>query len=246
MRWMLVDSRGSRKPDESPSATTFLSHDLSRLPGRNRTGLGSAIASPSRLASRVSCDFLVADHFGGIDVTVADPVLERDPPLPAGLSRGRARIGSQRFDARARHRLRPVAQQPMIPVLIADCRAHRRSEVRAFPSSRRTGRRRLRGRRSGGLVDEAGLGILDGLDDPALDAGQPRALRFRFSRYRANERCIEMIGIIEVRERRVRIARIRKGELVLLARDAVQRIMHRKCLTCRAFARCAASHSWWG
>ena len=43
MRWMLVDSKGSRKPDDNPSAMTFLSQALIRRPGANFTGQDDAI-----------------------------------------------------------------------------------------------------------------------------------------------------------------------------------------------------------
>ena len=51
---MLVDSKGSRNPDESPIETTFFSHAFERRPGANRTGRGSACAAPSRLDSKVA------------------------------------------------------------------------------------------------------------------------------------------------------------------------------------------------
>ena len=44
--------------------------------------------------------------------------------------------------------MRPIAQQPVVPVLVADPERIRRSAARACPSSRRTDRRRPRGRRS--------------------------------------------------------------------------------------------------
>ena len=54
-----------------------------------------------------------------IDDAVAGAVLERDAPLPARLARGGAGIGGQRLDARARHRQRTIARQPVGPILIA-------------------------------------------------------------------------------------------------------------------------------
>ena len=100
---------------------TFLSQDFSRRPGAKLTGRGSASASPSRLRASVSRGLLVADQeFGGIDVAVADPVLQRDAPLPAGLPRGGARVGRERRDARARDGLRAIARQPLIPMFVAD------------------------------------------------------------------------------------------------------------------------------
>ena len=54
IRWMLVDSSGSRKPLARPSATTFLFQHFLRRPVVKRSSLGSASALPSRFASRVA------------------------------------------------------------------------------------------------------------------------------------------------------------------------------------------------
>jgi hypothetical protein len=50
IRWMLVDSSGSMKPLDSPRATHVLVPELlAALAGDERSGRGSARASPSRL-----------------------------------------------------------------------------------------------------------------------------------------------------------------------------------------------------
>ena len=51
---MLVDSSGSRKPLDRPTATTFRCHCLRVRPVRKRMILGSPIALESRLLSRMS------------------------------------------------------------------------------------------------------------------------------------------------------------------------------------------------
>ena len=50
-------------------------------------------------------------------MAVADPVLQRDAPLPARLTRDDAGQRHQRIDRRTRHRDRAVALQPFRPVL---------------------------------------------------------------------------------------------------------------------------------
>ena len=62
---------------------------------------------------------IVVDMLARIDEAVAGAMLERDPPLPARLARGRARVGRERCGAGARHRHRAIARQPMAPVLVA-------------------------------------------------------------------------------------------------------------------------------
>src|SRR5439155_21437394 len=49
---------------------------------------------------------------------VTGAVLQRDAPLPARLTRGRPGVRSQRIGPRARHGHRPVARQPVAPVLV--------------------------------------------------------------------------------------------------------------------------------
>ncbi len=65
---------------------------------------------------------VIGDVRTGIDVAIADPVLERDAPLPAGAACGGAGervIVAAEF---ARHRIGSVAGQPGGPVL--EPRAH--------------------------------------------------------------------------------------------------------------------------
>src|ERR1700754_1103994 len=56
----------------------------------------------------------------GINIAVAHPVLEGDAPLPPGRKRSAASEGGERAAMLARDRNRPVARQPVNPVLIAD------------------------------------------------------------------------------------------------------------------------------
>ncbi len=54
IRWMVVDSSGSMKLPASPSATQFRLQHLCRWPGRNLTGQGFLMISPSRLDRKSS------------------------------------------------------------------------------------------------------------------------------------------------------------------------------------------------
>ena len=62
---------------------------------------------------------IVADEAAAIDIAVADAMLQRNAPLPAGLARRGARVGRQGAGALAGHRHRPIAGQPMGPVLVS-------------------------------------------------------------------------------------------------------------------------------
>ena len=54
-----------------------------------------------------------------VDIAIADPVLQRDAPLPARFTRRGPRVGREGLDTLARHGQSPVAGQPVGPVLIA-------------------------------------------------------------------------------------------------------------------------------
>src|SRR3546814_18100560 len=55
-----------------------------------------------------------------VDMAVADPMLQRDAPLPASAVRRRAGHRQHRLYRRAGHCQRPIARQPVRPVLIAN------------------------------------------------------------------------------------------------------------------------------
>src|SRR5690606_6117946 len=62
------------------------------------------------------CRLVVGDELAAIDVTVADPVLERDAPLPSGLARGGAGEWGEIVDRGARYGQRPVARKVRGPI----------------------------------------------------------------------------------------------------------------------------------
>src|SRR4051812_14377812 len=59
---------------------------------------------------------VVREELAAIDVAVAGAMLERNPPLPPGLSRHRLRIGSEGVARLAWDRERGVAREPLAPV----------------------------------------------------------------------------------------------------------------------------------
>jgi hypothetical protein len=80
--------------------------------------LGSASASPFELAAQCRQRLLIADVIGAVDVAVADAVLQRYTPGPAGIERAGARAGRDvlRIRVCAGQCDRPVADQPVAPV----------------------------------------------------------------------------------------------------------------------------------
>ena len=62
--------------------------------------------------------FVVAHVAAAKDVAVADAMLQRYAPLPAGIAGGRAGIGTEGIHPLARHGNRPVARQPVRPVFV--------------------------------------------------------------------------------------------------------------------------------
>ncbi len=66
-------------------------------------------------------------------------------------------------------------------------------------------------------LDEAAFAILEHLDDAALDAGDAARLAL-LTEVTREQGSIEMVGVIDVGERRMEIAPVGKSEAVLVAR----------------------------
>src|SRR5206468_2774129 len=93
-----------------------------------------------------------------------------DPPLPAGFARGHPGVGRQRLDACTGHSLRTIAQQPLVPVLVADPQRfadEQRAHSRAIDEQVALD---LAAVLEADAIDVAGFRILDHLDDAALNA----------------------------------------------------------------------------
>src|SRR5256884_2406990 len=92
----------------------FLAHAGCELQDA-RLGEGSAVEVTHQRAVR----FVVADVGAGIDMAVADAVLQRYAPLPPGRTRRGARVRGRRPYLLAGNRYGSVAWQPLSPVLVA-------------------------------------------------------------------------------------------------------------------------------
>ena len=92
MRWMLVDSSGSMKPLDKSDGDAVASPGLAPLSGPE--------LDDARLDERLAFDvgqqgllrLLVAEIAAAIHHAVADAMLQRNAPLPAGIARDRARV----------------------------------------------------------------------------------------------------------------------------------------------------------
>ena len=157
-------------------------------------------------------------------MAVADAVLQRNAPLPPGLARRRPRIGVQLVSRAARHRDRPITGQPVRPVLESGVQG---------PLDQQSA--------ESGAVDEqlaldGGAGIepdgadvaltltqLD-VDDAALDPLHAPRLAVA-AQVAGVERGIEMEGIGDLRQRRLRHVGARAHELVVQAGHRVDRVV---------------------
>jgi hypothetical protein len=80
-----------------------------------RVGKGLAVQVGEQRVGR----FLIAQVRAGIDIAVADAVLERNASLPPGFARDRPRVGREPRAMLARHCDRAIARQPAGPFVIA-------------------------------------------------------------------------------------------------------------------------------
>src|SRR5438874_230871 len=137
-----------------------------------------------------------------IDITVADPVLERDAPLPARRARGRARERQMIAAELARHSKRPVAREPFRPIV--ETGLQRLLNQQAAKS--RTVDEEVGFDPCAALqhhpLHEAGLTVLHDVDDAAF--GTYDARRFgEAAKIAGVERGIELESVADLRQRRV-------------------------------------------
>ena len=158
-------------------------------------------------------------------MAVPGAMLQRDAPLPARPVRGRTRVRRQRpRPARARHRKGTVAQQPLAPVLIAH--AHRVADQQTAHARAVDEQVSIHPAAIGehDMVEEAVTATPVGGDDPSFDPLDARRLCPAAQEAR-EQRGIEMIGVIDVGDRRLRIARVGHREAIHPRRQRVERIM---------------------
>ena len=167
---------------------------------------------------------LIRHMRAGIDIAIADAVLERDPPLPPGRFRRGSRIGLDRsLGRRARHGDGAVAGQPARPVLPRLCHGvaeQQAAEAGAVDEQVAFDRvARVEAERA----DVAAHGILVHRHDPRF--GPARAVRFsKAAQIGAEQRRIELIGIAEARGEVARRT-IGNGEAVTLGGGDRDRIV---------------------
>ena len=160
----------------------------------------------------------------GIDQAVAGAMLQRNAPLPAGRTGGRARIGGERCRPLRRDGKGAVARQPARPVLVSDAQrfaeqqcAHARTVDEQVTADRPpVGQHHV--------VDMTIVGSQVGRHDPPLDPRYAAALRMNPEEAREQRR-VEMVGVIQPGERRFGIAGVGQAEAVAARGKAVQRIM---------------------
>jgi hypothetical protein len=147
-----------------------------------------------------------ADELAREHIAVAGPVLERDAPLPAGGSDGRARVGSEVAGALAGDRKGAVARQPLRPVLPVDAKPaaeDQRSESRAVDEEVAFDHlSRIEGQR----LDRARLRIQRDVGDLAFRPEHSAAFR-ELAQMAGVQAGIEMVGVGIGRIDRVRVLR---------------------------------------
>ena len=184
--------------------------------------LGLGQQGPFEVLEQLAFGLVVGNEVAAIDLSVADAVLKRNAPLPAPGSRRGARERRERAAGFARHRNRPVARQPLAPVVIA--RLERLLDEQAAKSGavdEQVGARDFAGIERDG-VDETRLGVEVGADD--LPFGPDDAVRFRIAPEEAGvERRVELIGITERRFDLGEIGR-RMAEPTVLGRHDRERV----------------------
>ncbi len=120
IRWIDVDSSGSRKPADKADGDHILvpeqpapaGLEVQLVRGRERAALRG-------WPSRNSRGLIVGNEVAAIHVAVAHAMLQRNPPLPAGRARRGARQRHQRPACFAGNRHGAIARQPLAPVFVA-------------------------------------------------------------------------------------------------------------------------------
>ena len=140
-----VDARRFQRLDKSRREANCddIAHpSLPAAPGRESQSsrIRHRLAVEVRKQDRRS--LVLADVSRTMDVSVTDPVLERNSPLPTGFARDRPRIRRDRCHAAAGDCRRPIARQPVRPVFEARFKLLLDQQDRGIRSSRRTGRPR--------------------------------------------------------------------------------------------------------
>src|SRR6185312_13948586 len=107
-----------QEPRRQPDRNTILVPGQTPPPGgepeRQRLAQGPALEAGEENVPRL----IVTDEFAAVDVSITDPVLQRNAPLPADLTRHGLRVRGERAGPLACNGHRAVARQPARPVLV--------------------------------------------------------------------------------------------------------------------------------
>ena len=139
---------------------------------------------------------VILHELAGIDITIADAVLQRDAPLPACFTRSGAGVGRGRPCTGAGHGHRAITRQPVAPVLkprLERAFDQQRAQARAIDEEIRL---QLASAFQRHAFDEARFAVERNIVDLAFHAGH--TARFGMAAQVCSiERRIEMVGIIE-------------------------------------------------
>ena len=86
-------------------------------PGGEAQAIGRGLRRAVEIGEQLRLGLVIGEIVAAIDQPVADPVLQRNAPLPAGGVRGGAGVGGELPFRGARHSDRAVAGEPVAPVL---------------------------------------------------------------------------------------------------------------------------------
>jgi hypothetical protein len=228
-----------RRLDQVDAGRLQRLHEARRQPQRDHVAvpgpaaLAGDEAQHPRLGQRLAVEvgqqgrggLVLADVRAAEHVAVADPVLQRDPPLPAGVARGRAGVGrDRRIRVGAGHRDRAVAGQPVAPVLVTGperlldqqtAETRTVDEQLALDPAPAFHHHRL---------DETVLAAQHVVDHLALDPLHPARLCVLAQVARV-QRCVEVVGVGDVGQRRVGTVAGGEHELAVARGPGVDRVL---------------------
>src|SRR5690606_9218927 len=151
---------------------------------------------PVQVPQKQLARLLVAHVSAAVHHAVADPVLQRDAPLPAGIVRGRTSVRSQWTDRFTGNGHSPVARQPVRPVSVAhiellpDQEAAETGAVHEEIALYHRSIAKCYG------PDETGLRVERDIPDDPLDALNAQALA-ELSKVTGIEARVEVVGVDE-------------------------------------------------